>query len=242
VTGGGSRLGLAIVRGLIEAGYDVAAHYHSSEKGLAELERENLGSASRLIAVQADFSDRRGPAELASRAREALGRLDLLVNNAAIMLPDDADVLDLATMKLINVDAPASLVEALTDALAENGGSIVNIADVAALQPFRKHLSYSRSKAVLVSRTRQWAHSLAKWGVRANAVCPGTVLPADSYRGSRLEALRRAIPLGRLGDPSDVVSAVLFFASASFVTGQVLSVDGGRSLVSTTATEPSTVL
>ncbi|MCU0664470.1 MAG: SDR family oxidoreductase [Myxococcota bacterium] len=240
VTGGGVRLGLAIVTGLHEAGYDVAAHYNSSDEGLATLVRQALPNRPRIVPLRADFTQRRAPNSLAAGALQALGRLDLLVNSAAVMLGDDADTVALAKMKLINVDAPAALVDALVDALAQRQGSIVNIADVAALHSFAGHLSYSRSKAVLVSRTKQWALQFAQRGVRVNALCPGTVLPAPAYTGSRLEALCQSIPLRRIGEPEDVVRAVVFLARSPFVTGQVLCVDGGRALAAQNAERTST--
>lgn len=231
VTGGGVRVGLAIVQGLIAAGYDVASHYCSSVQDLARLKARGELEGFRVVPLQADFIQRRGPSELAQAAVAEFGGLDLLVNNAALFVADDAAAVDLAKMKLVNVDAPEQLTELLAPALAARQGSVINIADIAGLHSFVGYQAYSRTKAVLLSRTCRAALRLASQGVRVNAICPGTVLPAAAYTGRKLEALRAAIPLGRIGLACDVANAVVFLAGATFITGQILCVDGGRTLL-----------
>ncbi|HEY8380058.1 MAG TPA: SDR family oxidoreductase, partial [Nannocystis sp.] len=163
------------------------------------------------------------------------GRVDLLVNNAAsfehgrLMARSDAD---LRRVLEVNLVAPVSLARALAPALTAAGGAVVNILDVAAVQPWRGYLDHCTAKAGLAMATRALAVELAP-AVRVNGVAPGTVAwPEDDPRYAAGSAVRerilRAIPLGRIGRPEDVAEAVLFLASSSFITGQVLAVDGGR--------------
>ena len=164
--------------------------------------------------------------------RAAYGRLDLLVNSAASfeaapLLDVDAEAWD-AVMAL-NVRAPHLLVRAAAELLRASRGCVVNISDLAALQPWTERPHHAVSKAALAHLTKIQARVLAP-EVRVNAVAPGAVLPPDDFPEERLRALAAATPLKRLGTPEDVAEAVLYLARAPFVTGQVLVVDGGRLL------------
>jgi pteridine reductase len=232
VTGGAVRVGRAISLGLAEAGYDVVVHHRSSAaeaEELAERIRE-LGCRAALAA-----GDLREPAvarSVVDVARRTFGRLDLLVNSAASfragpLLEWGAEAWD--DVMALNVRAPHLLVRAAADLLDSVGGSVVNIVDLSAFQPWTLHPVHAVSKAALAHLTRVQARALAP-GVRVNAIAPGAVLPPDDYDEEATEALRQIAPLGKLGSPEDVVRAVLFLANAGYVTGQILAVDGGRLL------------
>jgi len=232
VTGGAVRLGRAITLGFARAGYDVLVHYHASGDAAAEVVREVEALGQRAAAVQADLSRPGEPRLLLDALTHAFPRLDVLVNGAAgfdarPLLDVDAEAWD-AVMAL-NVRAPHLVVREAAPLLAEARGSVVNVVDLSAFQPWTEYPVHAVSKAALAHLTRVQARALAP-RVRVNAVAPGAVLPPGDYPPERLEALRARTPLRTLGAPEDVVEAVLFLARAPFVTGQVLAVDGGRLL------------
>lgn len=232
VTGGGVRLGRALSLGLAEAGYDLLVTYRSSEAAAADLAEAVRSGGRRCEVVGADLTEPAAAEAVADAAAHAFGRLDLLVNSAASfdaapLLEVDAERWD-AVMSL-NVRAPHLLVRAAAGLLREARGSVVNMADLAAFQPWLQRPHHAVSKAALVHLTRVQARALAP-EVRVNAVAPGAVLPPEELEAEALQRLADAAPLRRLGAPRDVLQAVLYLANAEFVTGEVLVVDGGRLL------------
>jgi len=221
VTGAGVRVGQAIARTLSRRGFAVAAHYWTHRpRGFA-------------AALQADLAATDGPARLAAAFRAAFDRLDLLVNSAAgfeelALARTDAAAFD--ALLGLNARGPLLLVRALASLLARCGGSVVNVADVGGgLVAWKGYAAYCASKAALVRATECLALELAP-RVRVNAVAPGTVLWPERYPAERRRTLAARIPLRQAGRPEDVANAVLYLADASFVTGAVLPVDGGRHL------------
>jgi pteridine reductase len=221
VTGAGVRVGNAIARALARDGWTVAAHYHAHRpRGFA-------------AALPADLAAPDGPAALAAAFRARFSRLDLLVCSAAAFEASPLAEIDAAAFDAqmaLNARAPLLLAKALLVPLRRAGGSIVNVADVGGgLVPWRGFTAYAASKAALVRLTECLALELAP-RVRVNAVAPGTVLWPDSYPAARRRALTARIPLRRAGTPEDVAGAVAFLASAPYVTGAVIPIDGGRHL------------
>ncbi len=221
VTGAGVRIGLAIAQDLRRHGFHVAAHYRRHRPPRT------------LVPLRADLALPGGADALASEFLRRFARLDLLVCSAGTFearpLEDtDADAFD-AQMH-VNARAPLLLARALAPLLRRSGGSVVNIADIGGgLVPWDGYAAYAASKAALVRLTECLALELAP-AVRVNAVAPGTVLWPEAYTQARRRELTRRIPLRRSGTPADVAEAVRFLASANFVTGAVLPVDGGRNL------------
>lgn len=237
VTGGAIRVGRAICLTLAAAGYRVWLHYHHSAEAAAEVLRA-IGDAG-LGPLRLDLADEAARAELVRTVLDpdgpAGGRLDLLVNNAAgfergsFAGRSDADLRRVLELNLV---APISLARGLAPGLAAVQGSVVNLLDVAAYQPWRGYLDHCTAKAGLAMATRALAVELAP-AVRVNGVAPGTVAwPEDDERyaeGSPTRvAILRAIPLGRIGEPDDIAQAVLFLARSGFISGHTIAVDGGR--------------
>ncbi len=229
VTGGGRGLGRAIVRALATRGADVAFSYRESRAG-AEQEAESLRSlGARVVAVPADA---RVPGEMAGFVDEAagtLGGLDVLVNNVGVF--HRVTVEELTEEMLdeafdVNVKAAVMAAKAAAPHMRRRGGgAIVNVASLGGLRPWRAYLPYCASKAALVMATRCLALALAP-EIRVNAVAPG-ILDPPGAPGS----LVSKVPQGRFGTHAEAVEAVLFFAMrAGYTTGEVLRVDGGRSL------------
>lgn len=231
VTGGAVRVGRAICRALAADGFRVAIHHHGSAEPAAELARELVAAgAPEPLSLRADLTRPDERRELARQAVAGLGRLDLLVNSAALFVADTGATADLARMKLLNFDAPAGLIDATAEHLARTGGAVINIADVAGVKRFTGYLAYSRTKSALLSLTQRKALELAARGIRVNAICPGAVLFPEHYDDRKRRQIIAGIPLGRAGSAADVGHAAVFLARASYVTGQAVAVDGGRLL------------
>jgi len=232
VTGGAVRVGRAIALSLAEDGYDVVVHYNRSGDAAKETAARVEAMGRTAVLKKVDLSEAEGPAALIGHVADALGRLDLLVNSASTYRKgrvDGAgvDVWDQAMA--VNVRAPFLLVREAAPLLREARGSVVNIADLSAIQVWRERGIHAVSKAALLHLTRVQARTLAP-EVRVNAIAPGNVLPPEEDDEDVVEASRRRTPLGRIGDPADVAGAVRFLAGAAYVTGELIVVDGGRLL------------
>lgn len=235
VTGAARRIGARIARRLHAAGYDLALHYRGSGEALqllaAELQRERAGS---VLALQAELAEFDRLPELVARAVGHFGRLDALVNNASAYY---ATPLGSATpaqwdeLFASNARAPFFLAQAAAPHLRAAGGAIVNIADIYAERPLRGHALYCMAKAALVMATKSLALELGP-EVRVNAIAPGNILWSDNpEKAETPERVRERTALGRQGEPDDIADAVHWLLTAApYVTGQVLPVDGGRSL------------
>ena len=231
VTGGGTRVGAAIVRALAGAGCDVRIHYARSALGARAVAEDVVRLGGRPSLHQADLTDRVQVARLAADVL-AEGGLDVLVHNAANfdrIAPDDLDAAVWDRAFALNVTAPYLLTNALTPALRASKGSVVAITCLSADRPWKNYLPYSASKAALANLVKGLALGLAP-DVRVNAVAPGTVMAPDDYPEDKLSRIRERIPLHRLGEAEDVARAVVFLAANDYVTGQTLVVDGGRSV------------
>ena len=242
VTGGGIRLGRALALGLASHGYDLAVSHNRSAEGAAGVAELARQQGVRVRTVRADLSSESGAARVAEAVRDTFGRLDLLVNSAASFVSDDLLLVsgkEWDDVMAVNLKAPFVLVRETAGLLRAARGSIVNIVDLSALHPWTSHPHHSVAKAGLLHLTRVMARRLAPL-VRANAIAPGHVLPPEDLKVEEIERLRRRAPLHRTGSPDDVLAAALFLAHASYLTGQVLVVDGGESLVINQA-EPETV-
>jgi pteridine reductase len=231
VTGAGRRLGQAIAVGLAHAGCDVAVHYHGSADGAAATAREIGAQRRRAELLRADLSDAAAARGLADRAARALGRLDVVVNSAALMVRQPVETVTPeswdATLNL-NLRAAFFVAQGAIPHLRRAKGKIVNLADVAAFEPWPAYVPHCVSKAGVVMLTQALARALAP-DVAVNAVAPGPVLLPEAWDEETRDHFRDTTPLRRLGEPADIVAAVRFLLEGSdFVTGTVLVVDGGR--------------
>lgn len=230
VTGGAVRVGRALALGFAEAGYDLMVTYRSSEGPSEEVAALVRDLGRRCERVAADLT-RADAAEAVIRAcEERYGRLDVLINSAASFEADtlaevDAEAWD--RVMALNARAPHLLVRAAADLLREDRGCVINIVDLSAMQAWTGYPAHSVSKAALLHLTRIQARAMAP-EIRVNAIAPGAVLPPEGSDEAELERLRGMTPLGRIGSAQDVVQAALYLATAGFVTGEVVRVDGGR--------------
>ena len=235
VTGGAKRLGAAIGRRLHAAGANVVVHYHQSRPAadalVAELGAARAGSAH---AVRADLHDVERLPGLVEAAVARFGRLDVLVNNASTFYPTPVGSITAAQFDDLvgtNLRAPLFLSQAAAPALRESRGLILNMADIHGRRPLKAHPVYSAAKAALVMLTRSLARELGP-EVRVNAIAPGPVLwPERDLDDALKDEIVAKTALKRPGSPEDIARTAYFFAAeAPYVTGQVIAVDGGRSL------------
>jgi pteridine reductase len=235
ITGAGKRIGATIARSLHEAGANVAIHYFRSadpaESLAAELNERRPESA---IAVGADLRELTAIDGLVAEVVAATGRLDILVNNASSFYPTALGTVTEAQWDDLissNLKAPLFLSQAALPYLREAQGCIVNLVDIHAQRPLRNHPVYGPAKAGLAMLTRSLAKDLAP-AVRVNGVAPGAILWPESGMSEKIQQnIVREIPLGRAGRPEDIAAAILFLVrDAAYVTGQIIAVDGGRSV------------
>ncbi len=230
VTGGGVRVGRAISEGLAEHGMHVAVHYNSSADAAQQTVAAIEARGRRGLAVRGDLRDAAACDDLVKRVIGGFGALDVVVNSAASFIQTcvgetDASVWD--DVFALNVRAPFFICQAAA-ARMRDGGCIVNIADLAALQAWPSYLAHGASKAALINLTRGLARALGP-RIRVNAIAPGAVLPPEGFSQKATEKLIKETPLGRVGAATDVVEAVRYLVDADFVTGSLVVVDGGRS-------------
>ncbi len=235
VTGAARRIGAAIARRLHAAGANVVLHYRGSEADTASLEAELNGArAKSATKVKADLLAPIAPKMLVSASVQRFGRLDLLVNNASSFFPTALGSIEAGHWEELmgsNLRAPLFLAQEAAPHLATQQGAIVNISDIHAERPLKGYLVYSIAKAGLVALTRALALELAP-AIRVNGVAPGAIAwPEDGqFEPPERERIVASTPLARLGSPEEIARAVHFLATAPFVTGQILAVDGGRSV------------
>lgn len=235
VTGAARRIGAACVRGLHAAGFNVVLHYHASDRDAALLSEElNALRPDSLFSVKANLLQMDQVRHLAVEAKDVWGGVDVLVNNASSFFPGiigQVDERDWDSLIGSNLKAPFFLSQALASSLSARRGCIVNIVDIHAETGLPRYPVYSIAKAGLVAMTRCLAKEMAP-DVRVNAVAPGAILWPEQAAGAEgeLEILKK-VALQRCGRADDIAKAVKFLVEdADYITGQVITVDGGRTL------------
>jgi pteridine reductase len=235
LTGAARRVGRTLALHLADAGYDVAFTYLNSHADARRLERQIRAKGRRALAIRADLTN---PADAVKTIRLEFGkvfaRLDVLVNNASLYEPDGREAEQLARMRrmwAIHVESPLLLCRTFAPKLRAARGHVINMVDLLAQRPLPRYLAYCASKGGLWTATLGLARALAPQ-VTVNGIAPGVVLwPEGTPKRVQRQYLRR-VPLRRSGTPDDVAKAILFLcARGSYVTGQILRLDGGRWLV-----------
>jgi pteridine reductase len=235
ITGGARRVGAVIARTLHAQGYDLAMHYRHSAKEAqalaAELEQQRPDST---LLLQADLSDLSVLPAIIDKLLAHYGRLDALINNASSFYATPLGAATTAQWNELfasNAQAPFFLSQAAIPALRKARGGIVNLVDIYAERPLADHPLYCMAKAALLAMTRSMALDLGP-DIRVNGVAPGAVMwPSEGKSDDEQNEMIQRTPLRRAGRPEDVASAVLWLLrDAPYVTGQIIRVDGGRTL------------
>lgn len=236
VTGAAKRIGAEIAHSLHNAGYQLVLHYNESVAEAKHLcTKLNQIRQDSAIMCKADLTQDDEIGSLIPVAISAFGRLDVLVNNASCFYPTDivhATESEWDKAIAVNLKAPFFLTQSAIKPLTESQGVIINITDIHADKPLKGHAIYCISKSGLVMLTKAFARDLGPH-IRVNAIAPGAISwpeGQNSLSADLKEMIIQQTALKRSGHPQDIANAVLYFAQASFVTGQVLMVDGGRSL------------
>jgi pteridine reductase len=235
LTGGARRIGAAIARTLHQAGMNLALHYRSSSKEAAALRDElNRQRADSVILLQADLRDTASLPALVEQTVARWGRLDALINNASSFYPTplgQTTEADWDELLASNLKAPFFLSQAAAPPLRAVEGSIINLVDIYAQRPLENHPVYCAAKAGLTMLTRSLAWELGP-AVRVNGIAPGVILwPEQGMSETDRTQLLSRIPLRRQGEPANIARTVLFLLQdAHYITGQIITVDGGRSL------------
>lgn len=229
VTGAAHRVGKALAVGLAGNGYDIALHFHSSAGKVDAAVNEIDRAGSRATMFQADLTTGDAPAQLVRDVVSSFGRLDLVVNSAAVMVRMPVGEITAegwdAVMNL-NLRAPFLIAQEAARHLPD-GASIINIADLAAFETWPGYVPHGVSKSGVVYLTRALARVLAP-RIRVNGIAPGTVLLPETFDTGAAAHLTETTPLRRDGSPEDVVQAMLYLLKATYVTGETIIVDGGR--------------
>jgi pteridine reductase len=235
ITGGAKRVGAVIARALHGAGYDVALHCRYSTAEADALAQQLCAQRpNSAFVLQADLADMQALPKLIASTLSHYGRLDALINNASAFYPTPVELATTAQWNELfasNAQAPFFLVQAALPALRATHGTVINLVDVYAERALAQHPIYVMAKAALEAMTRCLALDLGP-DVRVNGVAPGAVMwPSDGKPYADQEAILTRTPLKRAGAPEDVAGTVLWLLrDAPFVTGQIIRVDGGRSI------------
>ena len=237
ITGAAHRLGAHTAETLHARGWNVVIHYRGREQQARALaDKLNQQRPASAVCYHADLADMNQLRQLAEQACAHWGQLDALVNNASVFYPnptEDASEQDWDTILGANLKAPFFLLQQCLPALKAASGSVVNMIDIYSEKPLKDHPLYCASKAGLAALTRSWAKDLAP-DVRVNGVSPGAILWPEgesAVDAAHQQAILDKTPQARTGNPADIAGAIAYLVcDAPFITGQILSVDGGRSL------------
>ncbi|MDP5131327.1 MAG: pteridine reductase [Paraglaciecola sp.] len=236
VTGGAKRIGATTVQYFHQLGWNIVLHFnHSKEQALALSEELNAGRANSVKVVQGSLSTIADTEAVAVQAINSYGKLDALVNNASAFYPTPiGSITENDWLNLVgsNMQAPLFLAQYCTPSLQQNNGAIINMVDIHASHPLRSHTLYCMAKSALITMTQSLAQELAP-KVRVNGIAPGAILwPESSLLDEEKEKILKQIPLQKLGSMIDIAKGIEYLVNASYVTGQILTIDGGRSIAS----------
>ena len=235
ITGAAKRIGKAIALTFNDLGWNIIIHYNSSKKDADELaDKINKDNPDRAITVQGDLDKEADIKKILNDINNMFPTLDLLVNNASTFYPTPIEeISDHHWKKLIgsNLKGPLFLIQGLKDKLKASNGSIINITDTNLSKGVPNFSIYSAAKAGLEAITKGLARELAP-EIKVNAIAPGAMLepPDVTWTEDQRNKVIESIPLNRMGSEQDIAEAVKFLAHSEYITGQIIKVDGGRSL------------
>jgi len=236
ITGSGKRVGSVVAQTLHQQGWRVIIHYRSSSSEATQLiQGLNAIRAHSAVGIQADLNKMSDIEKLTDQAKNTWGRIDALINNASSFYPtpiESATEAQWDDLFASNAKAPFFLAKALIPLLKESKGSIINMVDIHADRPLPNYPIYCMAKAALAALTKSLARDLGPL-VRVNGIAPGMILwPSDNSLDDKIKtAMINRIPLKREGSPEDIAKTICFLLEESFISGHIIAVDGGRSIV-----------
>ena len=236
ITGGAKRIGASIANYFHAKNFKIFIHYNKSKEEVNKLSQElNEKENGSCKILQADFSLKDSVSNTIEQFYSLSDRIDVLVNNASSFYPtpiQEASEEQWKNLLDTNATTPLFLIQGFQNGLQESGGSVINISDSLASKGIKNYSLYSSAKGALETLTKSLAKELAP-EIRINAVALGAILwPEDEEINEETKnSILEKVDLRRIGDPKDIASAVYFLTQASYITGQVLKVDGGRSVI-----------
>jgi len=234
ITGSGRRLGRKSALALAEDGWDIVVNYSRSASEAAATVREIAKLDIEAIAIRADIKNSKQVDRMFRQVIDHFGRLDLLVNNAAVFPPAKkfVDISDELWDSVISTNLTGQFycARAAAKVMAQRGGKIINFASLGGLQVWQEHIAYNVAKAGVIMLTRALSKALAP-KITVNAIAPGTIMIPGEESGNIKHIDEAKIPLKRYGNSEDITRALLYLAHADYVTGQILVVDGGRAVL-----------
>lgn len=236
LTGSAKRIGAFTAQYLHQLGWNIVLHYNQSEQQATELAKQmNAARAESVKLVQGALNSVQDIEHVAKQAIKAFGKLNALINNASSFYPTPIGSIsenDWTNLVGSNMQAPLFLAQYCNATLQKNNGVIINMVDIHAAKPLSKHTLYCMAKSALVMMTQSLAQELAP-NVRVNGVAPGAILwPESTISEEDKKQVLELVPLKKLGSMQDIAQAIDYLLNAQYVTGQIITVDGGRSIAS----------
>lgn len=235
ITGAAKRIGKELAQSFFYKGWDVVIHYNNSEKDAANLAKKfNAERKNSAFIIKANLDQADEVENLAEQALIKFGRIDALINNASTFYPTPVGTFSQESWDDLmgsNLKAPLFLIQAFAEQLQKNKGFIINITDINVDKALVNHSIYLAAKSGLQTLTKSLAKELAP-SIRVNAIAPGAILepPNIQWTSEEKNNIIKNIPVGKMGSEKDIADAAIFLSEATYVTGQILNIDGGRSL------------
>ena len=235
ITGAAKRIGKEIALSFFNKGWDIVIHYNSS-KGEAEALAKKMNSerGNSAITVQANLDDANEVKKLVEKTLSKNSRIDALINNASTFYPTPIGAFSEESWNTLmgsNLKAPLFLIQSFHKELEKHKGFIINFTDINVDRAFVNHSIYLAAKSGLQTLTKSLAKELAP-NIRVNAIAPGAILepPNVKWTTKQKNNIINAVPMKRMGTEKDIVDAAMYLSEAEYVTGQILNIDGGKSL------------
>ena len=235
ITGAAKRIGKEMARAFFDRGWDIVIHFNNSIEDAQSLaDQMNAQRSNSALIIQANLDHAKDIEKLADLALSKNGRIDALINNASTFYPTPVGTFSEANWEALmgsNLKAPLFLIQAFCEELKKNNGFIINVTDINIDKALINHSIYLAAKSGLQTLTRALAKELAP-DIRVNAIAPGAILepPNVEWTSEQKNKIINSVPMARMGTEKDIVDAAIYLSEAEYVTGQILNIDGGKSL------------
>ena len=235
ITGAAKRIGREMAKAFFDKGWDIVIHFNNSIEDAQSLaDQMNAQRSNSALIIQANLDHAKDIEKLADLALSKNGRIDALINNASTFYPTPVGTFSEANWEALmgsNLKAPLFLIQAFCEELKKNNGFIINVTDINVDKALINHSIYLAAKSGLQTLTRALAKELAP-DIRVNAIAPGAILepPNVEWTSEQKNKIINSVPMARMGTEKDIVDAAIYLSEAEYVTGQILNIDGGKSL------------
>ena len=235
ITGAAKRIGREMAKAFFDKGWDIVIHFNNSIEDAQSLaDQMNAQRSNSALIIQANLDHAKDIEKLADLALSKNGRIDALINNASTFYPTPLGTFSEANWEALmgsNLKAPLFLIQAFCEELKKNNGFIINVTDINVDKALINHSIYLAAKSGLQTLTRALAKELAP-DIRVNAIAPGAILepPNVEWTSEQKNKIINSVPMARMGTEKDIVDAAIYLSEAEYVTGQILNIDGGKSL------------